>query len=301
MSELFECVPNFSEGRRVDVLAALVAAARSSSGVRLVDHGMDADHNRAVLTFGGAGDAVIEAALGLLRVAIEHIDLAEHDGVHPRIGAMDVCPFIALKAAPERARQLAHEFGTRAAREHNLPIFFYGGAALRSERELLPALRPSGGQALLDGIGVDPRFDPDRGPSRAHPTAGATAVGVREVLVAFNVDLATDDLGAARAIAKAVRESSGGLPGVRALGLSLPSRGLVQVSMNLCDWRQTNLLQAFEAVEKLAQQAGLQLDSSELIGLAPAGALDDRVAKRVRLRDYEPDRQILERLLGTTK
>lgn len=297
MTELVECVPNFSEGRDLETFRALESAVRSVERARLVDSSLDADHHRAVLTFGGEGDAVVDAALAALDVAVERIDLSHHVGVHPRIGALDVCPFVALAATPQRVQALAREFGGRAAERHDLPVFFYGDVATRPERRALPALRPRGGRGLLEALGTDPAFAPDRGPNRPHPTAGAMAVGVREALIAYNVDLQTDDLALAKRIARELRESSGGLPGVRALGLALESRGLVQVSMNLVDWKRTGLVEVYEAVSQGARAGGVQVHSSELIGLAPAGALDDAVATRIRLRDYDPDRQILERRL----
>ncbi|MEX1026010.1 MAG: glutamate formimidoyltransferase [Planctomycetota bacterium] len=295
MSELIECVPNVSEGRDPRVLRALEDAVRAT-GASLLDASMDPDHHRAVLTFVGLRGDVLDAALGVLDEAIASVDLTRHDGVHPRIGALDVCPFIGVDADPAVVRRLAHDFGACAA-ERGLPVFFYGDAALVEARRQLPALRPGGGRRLLADLGRVPGLLPDLGPTRPHPTAGAIAVGVRDFLIAFNVDLETDDLLIARRIAGRVRESGGGLPAVRALGLPLASEGRVQVSMNLCDWRRTGLARAFDAVADAAREHGVRVHSSELIGLAPAAALDVEVARHVRLRDFDPDRHVFERRL----
>ncbi len=214
---LIECVPNFSEGRRPEVIARLADAVRSVPGVRLLDVSADPDHNRTVLTFAGRGEAVGEAAYRAAAVAVAEIDLRVHTGVHPRIGAVDVVPFVPLYGASmEDCVALARTLGARVAADLGVPVYLYGEAASTPGRRTLPAIRRGWFEGLREAIG-EPDRRPDMGPARVHPTAGACAVGARGVLIAFNVDLATTDVGIARAVARAVRESGGGLPAVQAM------------------------------------------------------------------------------------
>jgi glutamate formiminotransferase len=289
---VIECVPNFSEGRRPAVLAALAASIRGVGGVRLIDVSPDLDHNRAVYTFAGAGDAVLEAAFESAAVAVARIDLRAHEGVHPRIGAVDVIPFVPLWGATmEACAALAHRLAERLATRLGLPVYLYGEAA-RDPARTLAAIRRGGFERLRTEI-AGPARRPDFGPAHVHPTAGAVAVGAREVLIALNVDLETTDLRAARAIAKAVRESAGGLPAVQAMGVPLASRQLVQVSMNLRDYRRTPPLVAFQRVEAEAARHGIAVAAGELIGCAPRDALPPDPVAALRLRRLRPE-QILD-------
>jgi glutamate formiminotransferase len=296
---LFECVPNFSEGRRAEVIESILDAIRGTSDVRLIDTSRDPDHNRSVATFVGGGEAVSEAAFRAMERAAETIDLSRHTGEHPRMGATDVCPFVPLAGASMSACvALAHRLGERAGSELAIPIFFYGEAALRPDRRSLPDVRRGGFELLREAIGSDPARAPDAGPAHIHPKAGATAVGARGFLIAFNVELETRDVEVARGVARDVRESSGGLPALRALGIELVSRGCTQVSMNLCDYRRTGLVAAFDAVRGAARRRGVGVRRSELVGLAPSAALDARIAEHVQLHDFEARRCILEERLG---
>jgi glutamate formiminotransferase len=297
MGGIVECVPNFSEGRRPEVLKALIEAVAGVPGVVLLDSGMDPDHNRAVLTFCGPAQAVSEAAFRATACATEHIDLRTHDGVHPRIGATDVVPFVPVGGTPMQACvELAEAFGERVARELEIPVYLYEEAARAPERRNLAFFRKGGLTALADAMGSDPLRAPDLGPARLHPSAGALVTGARFFLIAYNVELATGDLALARKIAREVRESSGGLPAVKALGLPLARRGTVQVSMNLTDYRKTSMAAAFERVRVLAARAGVEVARSELIGLVPQEALEGTARDALRLEGFGRDRILEERI-----
>jgi len=285
MRELVECVPNFSEGRDAGVIEALASAARQTPGVALLHQTSDPDHNRTVLTFAGAPEPVMDAAVRLAGVAAARIDLRSHCGVHPRIGAMDVCPLVPVSGMTlERCAELAQWVGNRIWLEHGVPVYFYGAAAIRDECRQLERVRRGD-------------LAPDLGGPGKHPSAGAVVVGARKFLVAFNVNLESADVGVAKQIAAALRESGGGLAKVKALGLMLASAGVAQVSMNLVDYEVTPVLPAYEAVEREAAARGVAVRESELIGLAPAAALDAEVARRVKLRDWSPE-MILENRLA---
>lgn len=297
---MIECVPNFSAGRDPRVAEDLQAAIRSVAGVRLLGWHADPDHNRSVATFVGTPEVVVEAARRAITRAADLIDVSAHQGVHPRLGATDVCPFVPLGAeGMPTCIDLAHALGARIGRELDLPVYYYGEAARVPERRALPNVRRGGYEGLRESLGHDPARRPDAGPDRLHPRAGAVAIGARTFLVAFNVNLASEDLELARSIARAVRESSGGLPGIRALGLPLERRNCVQVSLNLCQPERTGLVQVFEHVERLARAAGVVIRESELVGLAPRFALDETVARAVGLC-FEPARCVLEDALDAT-
>jgi glutamate formiminotransferase len=288
-----------SEGRRAGVIARLAEAAGTGTQARLLDVSSDADHNRTVLTFAGAPDAVYEGARRVAGAAVAEIDLNRHEGVHPRIGAIDVVPFVPLyRASMEECVALAHRFAAYAAECLHLPVYLYAEAARRPEFRGLAAIRRGGFEGLRAAIGTAGR-GPDLGPAQVHPTAGAVAVGARGVLIAMNVDLAGADVGVARAIARAVRESSGGLPAVQAMGVWLPGRGVAQVSMNLLDYHRTPPLAAFERVRDEAQRRGAGVAAGELIGCAPRDALPPDPVTALRLSEFHPG-QILdpERLAG---
>jgi glutamate formiminotransferase len=322
---LVECVPNVSEGRRPEVVDE-VAAAFAGQEVLLLDRSSDPDHNRSVLTLAGPGPALVEAAVAGAKACARLIDLTRHQGVHPRIGALDVLPFVPLGAAtalrgaadPDLdCAALALRAGQRIADEAGIPVYLYGAAARRPERAALPAVRRAA-QAAPGGPGVpagEPRAAhppaggaddrpatapaasaPDLGGPGLHPTAGATAVGARGFLVAYNVDLAGADLALARRIAAAVRERDGGLPAVRAMGVALQGRGLVQVSMNLLDFRVTPPAAAFAAVARLAEEAGAEVARSEVVGLVPAAALAGTDPAALRLDGFVPEMLLEERL-----
>lgn len=289
---LVECVPNVSEGRDPARLARFAAAVTASPGVRLADVHADPDHHRSVFTFLGPPAAVAAAALALADAVLTEIDMRGHHGIHPRIGALDVLPFVPLAGLTmAEAVALAHEAGRALAARHALPVYYYAEAARRPERRTLRALRRgeyegvSARLAAADGL-------PDDGPARFDPRAGAVCVGARDVLIAYNVWLASADLDAARAIARSVRASGGGLPAVQALGLPLASRGRVQVSMNLLDYRVTPLPAVFDRVQTEARRLGVDVDHAELVGLAPRAAFAGRTPASLGLGDLDPARYL---------
>jgi glutamate formiminotransferase len=293
---MVECVPNFSEGRRADVVEAIIAAfASADPRVLLLDRSSDPDHNRSVVTLAGPGPALVEAAVGGAAACARLIDLTDHRGVHPRIGALDVLPFVPLDPA-EDCVPLALEAGRRLVEEVGIPVYLYGAAARRPGRAQLPAVRAGGFEELSLTAGSDPDRAPDLGGPALHPTAGATAVGVRPFLIAYNVNLATRDVSVARRIAGAVRERDGGLPAVRALGLPLERRQLTQVSMNLLDFRVTGLDTAFAAVARLAADAGVGVVSSEIVGLIPEAALAGVRPEALKLHGLSRDLVVEERI-----
>src|SRR3989449_25798 len=262
---LVECVPNFSEGRNAATIEALRLALTSVPGVRLLDVQSDAAHNRSVFTFVAPPDPSVEAALAAMCVATERIDLSRHTGEHPRMGATDVVPFVPVRdATMDDCVALARRLAERAATELQVPIYLYAKAATRPERERLPDIRKGEFEALRDRIGKDLAADPDVGPKRIHPTAGATAIGARPFLVAFNIYLDTSDVTIAKDIAKRIRSSSGGLPAVQASGFEVG--GKAQVSMNLLDIDKTSPAAVFAAVESAARQRRAGVLKSEMGG-----------------------------------
>lgn len=294
---LVECVPNVSEGRRARVIEGIANAARGTPRVRLLDVHSDADHNRSVLTLAGPADAIGEAAFRIAKAAVETIDMREHKGVHPRIGALDVLPFVPLAdTSMQTCVELGHQVGRRIAESLGVPVYFYGEAALRPERRLLVEIRRGQYEELATAIATDPARAPDVGPASLGP-AGATAVGARPILVAFNLHLRTRELAVARAIARAVRASGGGLPGVQALGLPTSDPELVQVSMNLTDLEATPLHVAVARVRAEAERLGVAVAHGELVGLMPARAALDVAADSLALPSISR-RQILELALG---
>jgi len=279
-----ECVPNFSEGRDAAVLAALSEAIRGTPGALLLDETADADHNRCVLTFVGKPEPVLEGALRAATVAVERIDLRDHEGVHPRIGALDVLPFVPLNGTSmETCIELASRAAERLWAELGVPCYLYEAAARIADRKNLAFVRSA-------RVGA-----PDVGEGR-HVSAGCTAVGARKFLIAYNVNLATNDADVARAIAREVRESSGGLPCVKAMGLELASRGQAQVSMNLTDYDVTPVHAAFQAVEQAARARGVNVSGSELIGLIPRKALQMAEGVDLRWENFREDMVLEERL-----
>jgi glutamate formiminotransferase len=279
---LVECVPNFSEGRDPAVMDSIEAAVRDVRGVAVLDRHADAVHNRMVLTFAGPIGAVAEAAFRCTRRASQLIDLRTHRGVHPRIGATDVLPFVPLGSTPMAVCvDLARRVGRRIAAELGLPVYLYAEAATRPERRRLALIRRGGYEGLAAGVADDPARQPDFGPARLGP-AGATAVGARGFLVAFNVTLATGRLDLAEAVARAVRESSGGLPAVQARAFPTADPGVVQVSMNLLDTAVTPLQVAFERVRAEAESRGAEVLAGEVVGLVPTAAVADAAGSSLR-------------------
>jgi glutamate formiminotransferase len=288
-----ESVPNVSEGRDETALAELTTAF--SSPARLLDVHTDWDHHRSVFTLVGSGPDLVETLLAGIAAAAERIDLREHAGAHPRIGAADVVPLVPLDAEAEpAAREAALALADRIATELGLPVFFYGRLT-DDGRE--PAFFRRGGPEELQRRVDAGELRPDRGPERLHPTAGGVLVGVRRPLVAFNVNLRSDDLEAAREIAAIVRERDGGFPGVRALGLELPRAGLVQVSMNVTDWQAASLVDIVARVSAEADARGIEVIGSELVGLMPAGVAVEAAGALLRIEGFDPSRVLELRLL----
>jgi glutamate formiminotransferase len=296
---LVECVPNFSEGRRKEVVDEILATIRAVDGVHLIDHSMDASHNRAVVTFVGSPSATSEAAFRAISKAKDRIDLRQHTGEHPRLGATDVVPFVPLEGSTmAECVSTAHALGERVGKELGIPVYFYEAAAKRPERQNLPAVRKGQFEGLRDLIGKDPAREPDAGPKDAiHPSAGATIIGARNFLIAFNVNLETEDVAVAKDIAKKIREKDGGLPGIKAMGFFLDDLRCAQVSMNVCDFEQTGLVRVFQEIEREATSRGVGIRESELVGLAPRAALPQGAAQEIRLRGFDPAKQIVEALL----
>jgi len=297
MTELVECVPNFSEGRRPEVVQEIARAIREAGG-RLLDIQSDAAHNRSVVTFVATPAAAEAAAFAGAQVATDRIDLRQHHGEHPRMGATDVVPFVPFGGlSMERCVTLAHQFGARLARELQIPVYYYGDAARSPERRELERVRRGGFEELRDHITETDRR-PDEGPPAVHPTAGATAVGARIPLIAYNVNLRSTDLSAAKAIARIIRASSGGMPNVKALGFDLQDRGLVQVSMNLTDYRVTNLWAVFRAIEAEAERLGIEVAGSEIVGTIPLDAAVRTIRDALQSEAFQLD-QVLEHRVWT--
>lgn len=296
---MIEAVPNISEGRRGGVVRAVADAVGAVRGVRLLDCSSDASHNRSVLTLAGEAGPLREAVLRLFDAAAARIDLRRHEGVHPRIGAVDVVPFVPLDGASmDACVALAHAVGREAAERLQAPILLYEAAATAPARRRLEDVRRGQFEGLAEKL-IQPRWRPDYGPPRPHPSAGATAVGARGPLIAFNVNLASDDLDAARRIARTVRESSGGLPAVKAMGVRLAGAGrrLVQVSMNLTDYRRTPLSDVLARVTLEAHRAGIAFAGTELVGLVPREAIDGSAGGRAML-DVIPEERTIEARLA---
>ncbi|NWF72851.1 MAG: glutamate formimidoyltransferase [Nitrospirae bacterium] len=299
MDRIVECVPNFSEGRNQTTVHALVHAVESVPGIRLLDQTMDRDHHRSVLSFAGEPDAVAEAAFRAIRVATDLIDLREHRGVHPRVGATDVVPFVPLRGATmQDCIHLAKRLGQQVGAELEIPVFLYEEAALHRDHAPLESVRRGGLQGLAFRMASDPDWTPDFGPSHLHKTAGAIVIGARPPLIAFNVNLRSTDLALARSIAKDIRQSNGGLPHLKAIGVQLASRRLVQVAMNLTDYVITPIHVAFEAIRTRAAAQGVAVAGSEVIGLVPQAALVQAAAHGLALEQFD-ELQVLETRLET--
>jgi glutamate formiminotransferase len=297
MRSIVECVPNFSEGRKTETVERLARAISSVSTACVLDSHIDPDHNRSVITFVAAPEMIVEAALRAVGLAAELIDMRQHTGVHPRLGATDVLPFVPISGVTmEDCVALAHQAGERITRELSIPVFFYEQAALKPDRVKLEDVRRGTLELLREQIGVDPHRAPDLGPLRVHETAGAIAFGARPFLIAFNINLRTTDVSIARRIARAVRARSGGLPFVKALGFELSTRGVVQVSMNIVNYEVTGITEAYEAVRREAEQAGVEILSTEIVGLVPEKALDKSAEYFQKLENFSDDKIFEHRL-----
>lgn len=287
-----ECVPNFSEGRRPEVMEALIEPFRTTPGCFLVDQRPDADHNRLVVSLIGEPEAICQALIHAARVAVERIDLNQHSGAHPRMGAVDVIPFVPLLGTTmEECVELAHTFGHRFHEETGIPVYFYEEAALRPERKRLEVVRKGQFEALKEEIS-HPERHPDVGPLKVHPTAGATAIGARKFLIALNVNLRSRDLEVANRIAQAVRASSGGLGHIKAMGVELKERGMVQVSMNVVDFQKNPIYRVVEMVRTEAKRWGVEIAGCEIQGLVPAWAIIDSAIYYLQLHDLDPSKVI---------
>ncbi len=292
--KLVECIPNFSEGRREEVVDEIVNAIRSVEGVKLLDMEMDADHNRSVITFIGEPAPVKEAAFRAAKKAAELIDMDVHRGEHPRMGAADVIPFVPISDVKmEECIEMAKEVGERIGGELKIPVYLYEEAATRPDRVNLADVRRGQYEGLKKEIEVNPDRKPDFGPAKIGK-AGATAVGARMPLVAFNVYLGTDNIKIAKSIAKAVRNSSGGLRFVKAMGFEIKERGLVQVSMNLTNYKKTPIHRVFEMIKSEASRFGVRIVEGEIVGLVPEDALLDAAKFYLRLNAFKK-RQVLEK------
>ncbi len=297
MTRLIECVPNFSEGRDPAKVDAIVAAMSSVPGVYVLDREMDGDHNRCVVTLAGEPEAVAEAALLGVGKAAELIDLTAHQGAHPRVGATDVVPFIPIEGvALEDCVALARRVGHEIWKRHRIPVFFYEAAATRPERANLENIRRGQFEGLREDIKRNHDRQPDVGEPKLHPTAGATVVGARKFLVAYNVNLNTSDIGIANKIAKAIRFSSGGLRHVKSMGVALKERNLAQVSINLTDFEATPMHRVYEMVKREAARYGAIPVGSEIVGLVPKKALELAADFFLQLEDFSPS-QVLENRL----
>lgn len=299
---IVECVPNFSEGRDPEIVARLVEAVESVADALVLGTHVDPDHNRSVVTFVATPEAVVEACVRVVARAAESIDLRRHAGQHPRMGACDVFPFVPVRGISIAACvTLAHAAGRRIASELGIPVYFYESAALRPERRNLADVRRGGFELLREQITAVPERAPDAGEPRLHESAGACIIGVRPLLIAYNVNLKTNDISVARLIARRVRASSGGLLQLKALGFELAARGVVQVSMNLTSYEETNLHHAFEAVRREAEALGVEVLASEIVGLVPQAALDRSAAHFLKLENYAPALVLENRIADALK
>ena len=296
--QLIECVPNFSEGRRQDVIDEIVNCFKGKRGVYLLDHRADEDHNRLVISLVGAPAPIQEALLEAAKVALKHIDMNAHQGGHPRIGAVDVVPFTPIKGITmEECIELAHSFGERYYKETGIPVYFYEDAALRPERKRLEVIRKGQYEVLKDEAKTNPDRRPDIGEACLHPTAGATVIGARKFLVAFNVNLDTPDVNIAKKIAAAVRASSGGFCHVKGIGLALEERGITQVSMNLVDYEKNSLYRVLETIRMEAKRWGVGVVETEVYGMIPVNAILESAAYYLQIADFDPEQVLELRLL----
>jgi glutamate formiminotransferase len=294
MQEIVECVMNISEGRVIAKINAIADEIRANQHAFLLNTSSDPDHNRTVLSFIGTPSSISDAAFAATTKAIALIDLTQHRGVHPRIGAVDVIPFVPVQGVSmEDCVKIAHRLAEKIGRILEIPVYLYGEAAIRPAFENLAHIREGAFEKLGATITQNPGRKPDFGPIRNHPTAGGVAVGARQTLIAFNVYLKSSEVEIAREIAATIRESGGGLPGVKALGFHIAHRDRAQVSMNVMNYRRSSLLKIFKSICEEAHRLEVEVDSSEIVGLVPRDALGEDAVEALRLKDFAPD-QILE-------
>jgi len=297
---IIECVPNISEGRRPDVVARIVEAVRRVPDARLLDFSSDASHNRSVITMAGAGGPLKAAVLALFDAAVGLIHLRTHTGEHPRIGAVDVVPFVPIEGVTmDDCVALAKDTARSVAERFAMPVYLYEEASVNPLRKNLEDIRRGEFEGLAAKMATE-GWGPDYGPSTPHPTAGATVIGARMPLIAYNINLSTDRIDVAKKIAAAVRFSSGGFRYVKAMGVTLADRGIVQVSMNLTNYEKTPILRVFEAVKREAEKYGVNVLESEIVGLLPAAALVDVGISALQLADFKKN-QVLETRLRETE
>lgn len=297
MAKLVKCIPNFSEGIRKEIIEELVQTIKAVPGVILLDYSSDASHNRSVFTFVGTPEEAKEAAFLAAKKASELIDMTKHKGEHPRMGAVDVIPFVPVKNMNmSECIQLSKELAERISKELKIPVFLYEESASKPERINLAAIRKGQFEGMAEKI-KSPGWDPDYGDVDIHPTAGVVAVGARMPLVAYNINLNTSNIEIANKISKIIRESTGGLKYVKAIGVMLEDKNIAQVSINMTNYEKTPLYRVFELVKVEAQRYGVGILSSEIIGLTPMNALIDSAKYYLQLEDFDDKKQILENYL----
>ena len=294
MAKIIECIPNFSEGQNQELINEFVAIAKSVPGVSLLDHSSDASHNRSVFTLTGDPEGIAEAAFKLAKLASEKIDLTKHKGEHPRMGAVDVIPFVPVKdVTMEECIEISKKVGERIAKELSIPVFLYEDSASAPSRSNLAAIRKGQFEGMTEKI-QQPEWGPDYGERKVHPTAGTVAVGARMPLVAFNVNLSTSNIDIANNIAKTIRGSSGGYKYCKAIGVMLEDRNVAQVSMNMVNFEGTPLYRVFEAIRAEAARYGVTIIGSEIIGLTPSKAMIDCAEYYLKVEEFDYKKQILE-------
>jgi glutamate formiminotransferase len=297
MAQVVECIPNVSEGRRTDVIESIAAAVRAVPGVRLLDHSSDPSHNRSVFTFAGEPAGVLAAVLAMYERAIPAIDLRTHRGEHPRLGAIDVVPFVPIEGVTMAdCVALAKEVGAQVGSRFGVPVYLYEDASTNPARKNLEDIRRGEFEGLAAKMAL-PEWQPDFGPSAPHPSAGASVIGARMPLIAYNINLNTNRLEVAKKIAAAIRHSSGGFRYVKAAGFELKDRGIVQVSMNLTNYEKTPIFRVFETVKREAERYGVTILESEIVGLVPAAALSSAAEYYLQIAGFAADAQILENKL----
>ncbi|MGT2887605.1 glutamate formimidoyltransferase [Streptococcus didelphis] len=299
MAKIVECIPNFSEGRNQEVIEGLVSTAKSVAGVTLLDYSSDSSHNRSVFTLVGDQDAIQEVAFQLVKYACENIDMTKHEGEHPRMGATDVLPFVPIKdITTAECVEISKKVAERINKELDIPIFLYEESASRPSRKNLAKIRKGQFEGMAEKL-LEEDWEPDYGERKVHPSAGVTAVGARMPLVAFNVNLDTDNLEIANKIAKIIRGSGGGYKYCKAIGVMLEDRQIAQVSMNMVNFEKCSLYRTFETIKFEAKRYGVRVIGSEIIGLAPAKALVDVAEYYLQVEDFDYGKQVLENhLLG---